>query len=157
MSNLFDLEEICVIDPYLVANDLIDTVLFCKKQGIKVRALTSYNKIHKKSAIGDANDFLDFKQVQSDTLSHSLSKVTDLKIEFRTIRDNHGFTFHDRFIMMRYKINRDRVRALGTSINSIGNEHSILHIVSIPETVTSIFDELWQLTEYDDCLIFNNN
>ncbi len=153
---LFDLEEICVIDPYLTANDLIDTVLFCKKYGIKVRALTAYNKIHKKSAVGDANDFQDFKQTQSDTLAHSLAKVTDLKIEFRTIRDSHGFAFHDRFIMMRYKINRDRVWALGASINSIGNEHSILHIVSIPETVTSIFDDLWQQTDIDDCLIYKN-
>lgn len=154
---LFDLEEICVIDPYLTANDLIDTVLFCKKHNIKVRALTSYKKIHRKSAVGNINDFLNFKQAQSDILSHSIAKATDVKLEFRTIRGNHGFAFHDRFIIMRYKINRDRVWALGTSINSIGNKHSILHIVSIPETVTSIFDELWQLTEHDDCLIYKSH
>ena len=153
---LFDLEEICVIDPYLIANDLIDTVLFCEKYGIKIRALTSYNKIHKNLITANANEFLDFNQVQSGILTRSLSNVTDLKIEFRTIRDNHGFAFHDRFIMMRYKINRDRVWSLGSSINSIGKEHSILHIVSIPETVTSIFDELWELTQNAKCLIYKN-
>ncbi len=153
---LFDLEEICVIDPYLSAGDLINTVLFCKKYNIKIRALTSYNKIHNNLITANDSDFLGFKQGQSEILARSLSNVTDLKIEFRTIRDNFGFAFHDRFIMMRYKINRDRVWSLGSSINSIGKEHSILHIVSIPETVTSIFDELWELTQDTKCLIYKN-
>lgn len=98
--------------------------------------MTSYNKIHNNLITANATDFLGFKQGQSAILARSLSNVTDLKIEFRTIRDNYGFAFNDRFIMMRYKINRDRVWSLGSSINSIGKEHSILHIVSIPETVT---------------------
>lgn len=70
---------------YLSANCLIDTVLFCEKYGIKTRALTSYNKIHKNLITANANDFPGFKQAQSEILTRPLSNITDLRIEFRTM------------------------------------------------------------------------
>lgn len=68
-----------------------------------------------------ASNFEAFRKTQHDKLQTVLGTETDIKLEYRTVRNGHGVPFHDRYIMLKYNLNADRVWSLGASINSIGN------------------------------------
>lgn len=156
---LWDLKEIWIIDPYLTANDLIDTVLKCKKWGINIKALTAYNTIHSNSKTKEemqANEYQKFKESQSNILNKVLGDNSDIKLEFRTIMGENGIKFHDRYIMLKYDINKNRVWSLGASINSIGKSHSIIQIIEAPEILLSIFNDMWSKIDKKECLIYKN-
>ncbi len=159
-SNLiWDLEELWIIDPYLSADDLISTALRCEKKGIVVKALSAYSTIHSNKdtkASMEARDFQVFKKIQHDKLHTVLGNETDIKLEYRTVRNGYGVPFHDRYVMLKYALNKDRVWSLGASINSIGKCHSIIQIVEAPDALLSLFDKLWIQTESDECLLFSN-
>jgi hypothetical protein len=159
-SNLiWDLQELWIIDPYLCADDLILTALRCAKRGIVIKALNAYSTIHNNKVTKesmDASDFEGFKKTQHDKLQFVLGKETDIKLEYRSVRKGYGVPFHDRYIMLKYDLNKDRVWSLGASINSIGKCHSIIQIVEAPDVLLSLFDKLWSQTESDECLLFNN-
>ena len=159
-SNLiWDLQELWIIDPYLCADDLISTALRCAKKGIIVKALNSYSIIHNNKDTResmDASSFEVFRKTQHDKLQTVLGKETDIKLEYRAVRNGHGVPFHDRYIMLKYTLNKDRVWSLGASINSIGKCHSIIQIVEAPEALLSLFDKLWIQTDNGECLLFSN-
>lgn len=159
-SNLiWDLQELWIIDPYLSADDLISTALRCQKKGIVIKALSSYSTIHDNKVTKTemaASDFDMFRKIQNDKLESVLGNATDIKLEYRTVRNGHGVPFHDRYIMLKYNLNADRVWSLGASLNSIGKNHSIIQIVETPEAILSLFDELWVQTENDECTLFRN-
>ena len=59
---LWDLQEICIIDPYLMPADLIETVFFSKVKNITIKALCSYHAIHNnKNMRGSTSDIKGFK------------------------------------------------------------------------------------------------
>lgn len=155
---LWDLHEIWMVDPYLNAEDLILTALRCKKEGIIVRALCAYSAIHSNKETKDlinASKYEAYRQSQYNMLHSVLGDDNDIKLEYRTIRNGHGMPFHDRYIMLKYTLNRCRVWSLGASINSIGRNHSIIQIVEAPETLISLFEELWIDTDNDECILFS--
>lgn len=160
-SNLiWDLQELWIIDPYLCADDLISTALRCQKKGIVIKALSSYSTIHDNKVTKTemaASDFEMFRKMQNDKLESVLGNATDIKLEYRTVRNGYGVPFHDRYIMLKYNLNADRVWSLGASINSIGKCHSIIQIVETPDAILKIFDELWKQTENDDCILYSNS
>ena len=90
---LWDLQEICIIDPYLTAKDLIETVFYCKKRNIIIKALTSYSTIHARSK--SKEEFKDFKDKQKQILLTSLGENNDINVEFRTVYNQYGYKFHD--------------------------------------------------------------
>ncbi|MCP1111444.1 VPA1262 family N-terminal domain-containing protein [Ohessyouella blattaphilus] len=157
---LWDLEELWIIDPYMCAEDIVKTAFQCSKRGIVIKVLNSYGVIHKNKETKDsmsASDFLTYKEVQSTKLSIVLGEETDLKIEYRTTRNGKDLSFHDRYIILKYNINNDRVWSLGASINSIGKTRSIIQIVESPGTILKLFDDLWNATNSDECRIFSNS
>ena len=104
----------------------------------------------------EASNFEVFRMAQYDKLQTVLGIETDIKLEYRTVRNGHGVPFHDRYIMLKYALNKDRVWSLGASINSIGKSHSIIQIVEAPEALLSLFDKLWIQTDSDKCLLFSD-
>lgn len=154
---LWDLQEVWIIDPYLSAKDIIDTVLKCSKENIKIKALCAYSSIHGNKETKDAfnaSDFKLYKKTQSTQLARVLGATTDVQIEYRSVIAQHGTLFHDRYIMLKYSVNRGRVWSLGASINSIGTNHSIIQIVEAPNKLFSLFEELWNQTNCEECLIY---
>lgn len=152
---IWDLQELWIIDPYLCADDLIRTAFRCSKKGIVIKALCSHITVKFKKFKGSEQDkFIKFKEIQCDKIEAVLGKETDIKLEYRIARNGHGVLFHDRFIMLKYEKNESRVWSLGSSINSIGNKHSIIHIVEVPEVLLSIFNNMWSQTENEDCVLY---
>lgn len=152
----WDLQEIWVVDPYLRTSDLAKTAFQCRIQGIKIKALCDYAAIHgnRYTDCTNGNGFEKFKAHEIAEMSHILGDDTDIQIDYRTIRN--GYSFHDRYIMMKYKINKERVWSLGASINSIGSKHSIMQIVNAPQAVIAQFTKLWNSTDNPECCIYNN-
>ena len=102
----------------------------------------------------NASDFKLYKKTQSTQLARVLGATTDVQIEYRSVIAQHGTLFHDRYIMLKYNVNRGRVWSLGASINSIGTNHSIIQIVEAPNKLFSLFEELWNQTNCEECLIY---
>ncbi len=153
---LWDLQEICVIDPYLMPRDLLETVFFSKVKGVKIKALCSYQAIYNnKNVRGDTSGLKDFKTRITSELNEALCNETDLNLDYRTIFDGHGEPFHDRYLILKYGINGCRVYALGSSINSIGKQHTIIQAVLAPNIIANIFDELWSQTNHDECKLYS--
>ena len=152
---LWDLQEICVIDPYLMPEDLIETVFFSKVKDIKIKALCSYHAIHNnKNMRGNTSDIKGFKTRIENELNEALYNETDLQLDYRTIYNGHGEPFHDRYLILKYGINGCRAYALGSSINSIGKQHTIIQAVLAPNIIADIFDNLWEQTDYDECKLY---
>lgn len=163
---LWDLQEIRVVDPYLSPEDILKTVAFCEKRDIRVCCLTdihtiSRNRNVKKEILSEESKetnensynkiLLQFRQ----QLEEGIGSDTDLRLSFRTVHGNNGMSFHDRYLILKYRINKTRVWSLGTSINSLGKNHHIMQIIESPILIDSFFDEVWQKTENAECKIYD--
>ena len=159
----WDLEEIKIVDPYLSAKDILNTVAFCGKKGVRVCCLTSIHAIsHNKKAkteilTDDIQDSTFEKKRNSfkKQLEEGLGRETDLRLSFRTVYGNNGSSFHDRYLILKYQLNKIRVWSLGTSVNSVGKSHHIIQIVESPILIDNYFDEVWKQTDTDECKIYD--
>lgn len=160
---LWDLDEVRIVDPYLSPNDILNTVALCKKPGIRVCCLTDIHTIsHNKDAkaeilTGDVQDAA-FDEIRSSfqkELENGLGQETDLRLSFRTVHGNNGSSFHDRYLILKYQLNKTRVWSLGTSVNSAGKSHHIVQIVESPMLIDTFFDEVWRQTNTDKCKIYD--
>ena len=156
---LWDLKEIMILDPYLSSDDIINTACYCQKEGIKVRAICCYGDIHNNSqtaSAASAHDYESFRKEATSLLKNTLGETTDIQLEYRSIRGKHGKPFHDRYLIMRYAVNGCKVWSLGSSINSIGQRHSIIQVVATPTLIENVFEGIWMETENEECLIYKN-
>ena len=160
---LWDLDEIRIVDPYLSPNDILNTVALCEKPGVRVCCLTDIHTIsHNKDAIeeiltGDAQDvaFDEIRNSFQKELEDGLGQETDLRLSFRTVHGNNGSSFHDRYLILKYQLNKTRVWSLGTSVNSVGKSHHIVQIVESPILIDDFFDEEWSQTDTNICKIYD--
>ena len=88
-------------------------------------------------------------------LENGLGQDTDLRLSFRTVHGNNGSSFHDRYLILKYQLNKTRVWSLGTSVNSVGKSHHIVQIVESPMLIDDFFDEEWSQTDTDKCKIYD--
>ena len=156
---LWDLEEILVLDPYLSVDDILETLVYCPKPNLRIRALCSYKTIHENRETKDsacAEDIFSFIENAKFRIDETLGENTDIQLTYRTIINGNGFGFHDRYIILKYDVNRTRVWSIGTSLNSIGSKHHIIQKVYDPEMILDIFEDLWIRTEENSCLIYSN-
>lgn len=156
---LWDLQELWVIDPYLCANDIIQTAFYCKKPDIYIKALCAYATINGNREVKGAagfDGFEDFKNKEKESIENVLGMKTDIHLEYRSVYNGHGVPFHDRYIILKFGINKSRVWSLGASINAIGSTHSTIQIVEAPNQIIALFENLWSQVECEECEIFNN-
>ena len=158
---LWDLKEIWIIDPYLSATDILQTVVYCEKKDIVIKCLTDIGTINRnretRVEVDEGYDrFEGTKKAYAMCLNNSIPMATDIKMEYRTVYGNHGKQFHDRYLILKYGINKCRVWALGISVNSLGRSHHIIQIVENPSAVADIFDEIWRDTDCVECKIYSN-
>ena len=162
---IWNLQEICIIDPYLSSKDILDTVVFCEKRDIHIHCLTDLHTIVKnKEASGEIleNEASESSKFESakikfrQLLEAALPTDCDIDLSFRTVYSDYGSRFHDRYLILKYKINKTRVWSLGTSVNSIGKSHHIIQIVEAPTLIESFFDKVWHETDFQVCKIYES-
>lgn len=151
-------------DPYLSANDVLNTLAFCKDAGTELWGLTSA-KPSKKGVSDDKNDdgTEDIEvttereawiKAQQNTLDTAFIGPSNMKLEFRMSWGIQG-SFHDRFLMFPdLGRGRTRVWALGASINHIGAHHCIVQEVAYPEPVLQAFKAFWDQSNQPEHLIW---
>ena len=142
-------KEICLWDPYLSVQDIIDTLYF-EATGMPFRCITSDR------GLGGVNND-DSKNVYEPHIKrfHSKSDNLHIKLEFRCQHSIHGYSFHDRFLI---SVPLDEfalptVYSLGTSINGIGKQYHIIQKVPNPRMILGHFNKLWDELSAEDCLI----
>lgn len=159
----WDLQEIWLVDPYLSADDILKTVVHCSKYGIIIKCLTHIatisGNVNTRSNAGE-NGGLNRSGVTvikyRDILENAIPKNSDLKLEYRTVRGDEGISFHDRYIILKYGMNKSRAWSLGISVNSLGKSHHIIQIVQSPMDVIATIDTIWNSSNGEDCLIYKN-
>lgn len=150
-------------DPYLSANDVLNTLAFCTDAGTELWGLTSA-KPSKKGSCDDENDDgtdnevttarEDWIKAQQDTLNTAFIGPSNMKFEFRMSWGIQG-SFHDRFLMFPgLGRGRTRVWSLGASINHIGAQHCIVQEVAYPEPVLQAFKAFWDQSNQPEHLIW---
>jgi hypothetical protein len=130
-------------DPFLSAGDVLETLFFCRRRNVDLRALTSGREANEDTSTED------FVSRQKRIFSEARSNLEGLRLEFRRKYGQDGSSFHDRFLILPRSLNRPtRVWSLGTSVNGVGKEHHILQQVDNGQAIMDAFLELWNsLTE----------
>lgn len=157
-----DLGAIYIWDPYLSANDILNTLVFCENTGTELRGLTS-SKPSKMGPSDDDDDGTDpvvtshretWIKDQQDRLNTAFTGPAHMKLEFRMSWGIEG-SFHDRFLIFP-GLGRHRTRAwsLGASINHIGSEHCIVQEVAYPEPVLNAFLGFWNQSSKPEHLVW---
>jgi hypothetical protein len=147
-------------DPYLSANDVLNTLAFCTDAGTELWGLTSA-KPSKKGSSSNENDYgtedIDMTSVrevwimdQKETLDTAFIGPSNMKLEFRMSWGIQG-SFHDRFLMFPgLGRGRTRVWSLGAS----GAQHCIVQEVAYPEPVLQAFKAFWDQSDQPEHLIW---
>lgn len=152
LIKVLDAGAIYLWDPYLSANDILNTLAFCESTGTELRGLTSSKPSKLGPAVDDDGDGTDpavssrrvtWIKEQQDQLNNAFTGPSHMKLEFRMSWGIQG-SFHDRFLIFP-GLGRHRTRAwsLGASINHIGSEHCIVQEVAYPEPVLAAFLGFW--------------
>ncbi|MCA8408045.1 hypothetical protein LGN09_24370 [Burkholderia cenocepacia] len=127
-------------DPYLSANDILETLFYCPYQGVDLRGLTT--------AKGGPGDEI------RRALDGCQSNWRGLKLELRVQNGSTGWDFHDRFLIFPSGPDGAMAWSLGTSVNSVGTAHHILQKVDNAQLVVDAFTDLWELLSESDHLIW---
>ena len=157
----WDLEEVWLVDPYLSADDILRTVAYCGKHGICIKCLTHIASINgnretRTEATEKESLFEATVSKYNGILKKALNKQKDLKLEYRTVAGMTGIPFHDRYLILKYGLNKSRAWSLGISVNSLGKSHHIIQIVQSPMDVIETIDAIWNQSLGEGCLIYKN-
>lgn len=126
-------------DPYLSAEDILQTLFWCTEVNAPLRALTD----GKDPPQVEGSQQAPFVGRQQITLQRDCGNRFGLKLEYRTRRGPKGWAFHDRFLIFPNGPAGPKAWSLGTSVNSAGRTHHILQRAANPELIAASFDELW--------------
>jgi hypothetical protein len=152
-------------DPYLSADDILNTLFYCHFPGSDLRALTAgYVPPAEGQAPRKTLSCLDrlrayspgwlapqdspspdmtFAERQRLILEGAKSNLLGLRLEYRAKTGSAGWAFHDRFLLFPVTAGGALAWSLGTSINSLGKQHHILQQVDDGQLVMDAFLELW--------------
>lgn len=137
-------------DPYLTAEDLLHTWYFTTSMNATLHAITS-SEIARKSNL----QVQDWITQQRKTMNQS-SNHHGIHAELRCQWGNHGYPFHDRFLMLLPTGNQQHnvCWSIGTSINSLGKKHHIIQSVEHPQLIIDTFEALWNDLNNEECLVW---
>lgn len=142
-------------DPFLNAEDVLQTLFFSPHRDSDLRALSSGKTPKKEKSCSCQNSVtapitpspkkahLDWRKVQCKMLDVCCGNKMGLKLDFRIQRGGAGGSFHDRFLIFPQGNGSALAWSLGTSVNSLGTSHHILQKVSNGELVQNAFLSLW--------------
>ncbi len=147
-SNIENIKYVGVWDPYLQADDLLETWYKTNTNNIFLKAITS------KEVIKIFNNSVDELRENQIKTFENRSNNYKIKLELRCQHNTYGYKFHDRFLLIVPQKGFPIVWSLGTSLNSIGKSHHIIQKVLHPQMVVDAFEELWEELNHEDCIIW---
>lgn len=125
-------------DPYLAADDILQTLFYCQYSGSDLRALSAA-RTHRENNASKA----DFVIRERARLEAAKGNEHGLRLEYRASIGDRGWSFHDRFLIFPRVDEGALAWSLGTSVNSFGKAHHILQRVDDGQRIADAFDELW--------------
>lgn len=140
-------EGVFLWDPYLDVEDVKKILYYTPYSNVPLKAITNLKNIQgysKSEVIGKMK--AEFEKDNSEYLFMSL--------EVRSKFGNHGWDFHDRFII--FPLERPKVWSLGISVNQLGKSHHILQEVRNAQHILNAFNKLWNELEGDECLVWKS-
>lgn len=139
-------------DPYLNAQDLLDTWYYTTGYGMELKCITSAGG-HEKEKL----TVIDWMEEQKKRLEGG-SNQYGISVEFRCQWGTFGYGFHDRFLMIvdREGKKASEVWSLGASLNSLGTRHHIIQKVLHPQPVVDAFERLWDMLPPEHCQIWKH-
>ncbi len=148
-------KQIMLWDPYLSAEDILNTLYYSKQMGIPMRAITSSSSETRKINGENEQDAITWINEQKNILKNN-SNNYGINLEVRCQYGQFGWKFHDRFLLFIMRDGTARVWSLGTSINSLGKNHHIIQEVSHPQYIVDAFDELWNKLNDKRCILWKS-
>lgn len=144
-------------DPYLSADDILETLFYNKYENADLRALSSGKPppVSDKEK-SDIDRGASWSEAQRDRLNTAKGNQFGLKLEFRVRKGNSGWDFHDRFLIFPSATGGAVAWSLGTSVNSIGLKHHILQKVQDGELIRQAFLDLWNELDASSNLVWKN-
>lgn len=162
-------------DPYLAANDVLSTLFLCPWPGAELRGLSdgktpkvckhcgmrpdespslaSHECVSKVQKL----ERLPWRLEQRERLERSKGNCQGLRLEFRVREGGAGWPFHDRFLIFPAAPGGAMAWSLGTSINSVGQQHHILQKVLDGELIREAFLDLWNLLADSQYLVWKTS
>ena len=170
-------EGVWLWDPYLSAQDIIDTLFYCRFSDSELRALTAgtipptegsptrkREPCHKQLRGWLRGRFArpetspsasaKFAAEQGATLTGIKSNFRGLNLAYRMRTGSAGWKFHDRFLIFPAADSAALAWSLGTSVNSLGRQHHILQRVDDGQRIRDAFAELWDALDQPEHLIW---
>lgn len=155
-------KHICLWDPYVTYEDILNTLYFSSVVGAELRAIGSFTETTQKivtKGMSSTNkvDFPTWKAEQIDGFINSSNNV-GVNLEFRCKHGIHGWDFHDRFLLFPAETSNDtpHVWSLGSSVNSLGNRHHIVQEVPYAKIIIEAFEQLWSALNKPECLVWRS-
>ncbi|MDO9179833.1 MAG: VPA1262 family N-terminal domain-containing protein [Agitococcus sp.] len=137
-------KEVCLWDPYLSAGDILKTLFFCEHYGARQRAITGLKE--------GGSSIKKYEQ----KLDYFGGNKFGLNIEFRARHGQKGWPFHDRFLIFPKTDQGSLVWSLGTSVNSLGQDHHVFQKVSDGQMIVDTFEELWSELSDEEYLVWKS-
>ena len=174
LLNSYGQEAVWLWDPYLSANDLLDTLFHCQHTYSDLRALTSAKATPRPRAkslrqqifeklssfirrpSADADAVSRFIEDQGAALGASNGNHRGLRLEYRIKRGLAGWNFHDRFLIFPDTPQGPLAWSLGTSVNTLGTEHHILQRADNGRLVADAFLRLWEKLDQPEHLVWKH-
>ena len=157
-------EGVWLWDPYLNAEDVINTLFYCRFSGAELRGLTAADIPPPECQPAHPDPFTRpdpsvpasarFAAEQRARLTGIRSNLRGLNLEFRMRTGSAGWGFHDRFLIFPAADRAPLAWSLGTSINSLGGQHHILQRVDDGQRIMDAFAELWSALDQPEHLIW---
>lgn len=136
-------------DPYLTVEDLLRTWYFTTSMNVKLCAITS-GELAKKRKMSQEEWIKEQQEIMVRSSNHY-----GVNAELRCQWAEHGYSFHDRFLMcIPDGEKKVKVWSLGTSVNSLGSKHHVIQSVENPQILADTFDKLWEELDVPECIVW---
>jgi hypothetical protein len=143
-------------DPYLNATDVITTLFHCSHHGSDLRALSGGNIPPPENGVTReaVSPGVTFVAEQRAILDSVDSNWRGLRLQFRARIGSAGWPFHDRFLIFPAADRGALAWSLGTSVNALGKQHHILQRVDDGQRIRDAFEDLWNLLDNPEHLVW---
>jgi hypothetical protein len=148
LLNMGEGGKVYLWDPYLTVEDILHTWYYTKAFNLPLLAITSGEIAEKRKMT-----VVDWIEQQRQWIEKK-SNHYGINVELRCQWNGHGYSFHDRFLMILHSDEKARVWSLGTSVNSLGNKHHVIQRVEHPQMIVDTFEELWNELGAEECLVW---
>lgn len=175
LINTYGEHGVWLWDPYLTSHDILETLVYCPYSNSDLRGMGSNKEIPEIASSarkmqrdpdadlwrGKLSLFCEPPPIPMDRIAEQraiLDRVDGnwrgVRLEYRIKHGNHGWGFHDRFIIFPGHDRGALAWSLGTSINSLGKEHHILQQVDDGQLVMDEFQELWDRLDHPETIVW---